>query len=70
MPSYRVKWEIDIWHVKSPQVAAQRALAVIRDESSTALVFDVTEHNRKTTMRIDLLDLKSSRLLNRKKRRT
>jgi hypothetical protein len=37
---YRVVWEIDI-HATSPRQAARKALAIQRDASSLATVFDV-----------------------------
>lgn len=41
MPDYTVRWEIDVFDADSPEDAARKALAVQRDPSSTATVFDV-----------------------------
>lgn len=40
MGHYRVAWEIDV-EASSPQEAAWEALAIQRDRTSTATVFDV-----------------------------
>lgn len=48
---YTVIWEIDI-EAESPEQAAEKALEIQRDPSSTATVFDVV-HNLKVT-RVDL----------------
>lgn len=42
MPRYWVRWEIDV-DAGSPQEAAEKALAVHRDQDSIATVFDVYE---------------------------
>lgn len=41
MPSFYVSWDIDIYEVDSPRVAAQKALDIMRDPQSTATVFHV-----------------------------
>lgn len=48
MKSYLVTWVIDI-EANSPEEAAQEALDIMRDEESTATIFDVKwEGNTKT----------------------
>ena len=44
MKTYRVKWEIDV-RAASPKEAAQRALEIQRNPESTAIFFEVTEHD-------------------------
>jgi hypothetical protein len=43
MPTYRLKWEIDI-EADDPVAAAKQARATQLDPNSTAVVFEVTEH--------------------------
>ena len=50
---YHVVWEIDIY-AQSPREAAKEAQAIQQDMDSTATVFDVTEEDGDTTVRIDL----------------
>ena len=52
MKEYRVKWEIEVF-ADSPEDAARWALATLRDLDSTATVFDVKRHRRRT-VRVDL----------------
>lgn len=57
--NYRVKWEIDIEDVDSPEEAAMRALIIMRDNdpANTATVFDVSWKRGKTRSyekRVDL----------------
>lgn len=42
MPSYRVRWEIDL-DAETPREAAQLALKIHRDPGSQSTVFDVDE---------------------------
>jgi len=39
--TYRVKWEIDV-SARCPEAAALKALAILQDKDSTAVIFDVT----------------------------
>jgi hypothetical protein len=52
MPTYRVKWTIDI-DADSAKEAAVRALRIQRDTDSTATVFDVST-TVETTKTIDV----------------
>jgi hypothetical protein len=52
MKEYRVRWEIDVT-ADSPQEAARIALAVQRDITSTALVFEVCDEGG----HVDVIDL-------------
>lgn len=48
MRLFHVVWEIDI-EADSPQNAAREALAIQRDLTSLAMVFDVTDFKGETT---------------------
>lgn len=50
---YLVTWTIDI-EATSPKKAAEKALAIQRNPSSIATVFDVCEHQTDKTETIDL----------------
>ncbi len=42
---YTVKWEIQV-EATSPEAAARQALEIQRDVTSTATVFEVSEHHK------------------------
>ena len=44
MPDYIVTWRINIEDVDTPEDAAREALAIQRDRTSGATVFDVAEY--------------------------
>jgi hypothetical protein len=52
-PPYRVTWSIDI-DAESPQDAAEKALAIHRDASSIATVFEVNDRRNGSIRTIDL----------------
>jgi hypothetical protein len=52
MPIYHLTWEIDI-DASSPREAAEKALAIQRDQGSIATVFDVVDEGG-DSVRIDL----------------
>jgi hypothetical protein len=54
MPTYRVKWTIDV-DAESAKEAAEKALEIQRDKESTATVFSVST-KVETTEVIDLSD--------------
>ena len=53
LKTFHVVWEIDI-DANTPRRAARKALQIQRDAGSTATVFDVTQHDTDTTVRVDL----------------
>lgn len=56
MPLYRVIWEIDV-AADTPRKAAKRARRYQTREGTTAVVFDVIEHDSDgEPVRVDLLD--------------
>lgn len=55
METYKVRWEIDI-EANTPEQAAVLALAIQRDPSSIATVFDVKD-SRGVSIEIDTLQL-------------
>ncbi len=57
---FLVTWEMDIF-AASPREAAEKALAVHRKPTSVATVFDVQEHGRQETVRIDLEEIEESK---------
>lgn len=53
MPTYRVKWEIDV-EAETPQKAAEEAQEAQRDPQSIATHFDVTDLETGETVTIEL----------------
>lgn len=56
MPSYRVRWEIDI-DADNPVEAAKGALETMRDPGSEAVVFNVAEGAEPTPDDFEIIDL-------------
>jgi hypothetical protein len=61
---YTVKWEI-IVNAVSRDEAARKAVAVQRDRSSTAMVFDVRRETEGLFSRVDLAEVMRQRVLKR-----